>query len=91
MTVVTGVAWTMGHYLSVHFYERVCAPLSLMGFFMSPLLIDTPQCTALRWTLQNSAYMIRESWRYLATVCVVTSVSSGMMSKWRETHHDGGR
>ena len=76
VTLLIGVGWTVGHFMAVHIYERLCVPLTPMGLFMSPFVLDTPHCSALRWVIQHGVYCIRECWKILATVCIATSVSA---------------
>ena len=82
--LVTGVGWTIGHYVAVHMYERICVPLSPIGFVFSPLVLDTPHCSALRWVILNGPYHIRECWKVIATICVVASVSGSMQGTLRD-------
>jgi hypothetical protein len=41
--------WIVLHYVSVQLYARHCAPLSVWGFFISPIMAVTPYCLGLEW------------------------------------------
>ena len=79
MTLVTGVGCAVGHFAAVHVYERLCAPLTPMGFVLSPFVVDTPHCSALRWVIHHGACGIRDCWAAFAAVCIAASVSGA----WR--------
>jgi hypothetical protein len=60
------VGWSFAHYSAVHMYEQWCTPLSPLGFLLSPVMISTPHCTALRWIIHEGACNITNSWSLLA-------------------------
>ena len=62
--------WIVGHYCVAHIYVQQCAPKTLVGFLMSPLLNSSPQCKALRFAMQYGGNLIDHMWIVLGTwVC----------------------
>ena len=60
------LAWSVAHNAAVFLYLRLCAPPSLWGWLMSPVVIATPHCAALRWTIDTGATSVVTSWTLLA-------------------------
>lgn len=56
------ILWIFIHYISVKLYVKYCVPSSLWGFIISPLLISSPHCKAMRWTLHTGATTIDNMW-----------------------------
>ena len=54
--------WILLHYSASHLYNCYCVPLTIIGFVMSPFLIATPHCHALRWTIYTGATVINNMW-----------------------------
>jgi hypothetical protein len=54
--------WIAMHYFAAHLYVKVCAPITLWGFIISPFLISAPHCEALRWIVYNGAIRIQTMW-----------------------------
>lgn len=54
--------WIFLHYFSAHLYIKFCVPNTIIGFFMSPLMIMTPHCQGLRWIVYNAANIINNMW-----------------------------
>jgi len=69
-------AWSLAHYASVHAYGNLCVPLTPVGFVMSPLVVNTPHCTALRWIIQRGAVGIYETWNLITTASLTLIASS---------------
>ena len=59
--------WIGLHYVSAHLYTKVCAPDTLLGFIMSPLMVVAPHCRALRWVVQTAAGVIDNMWIVFGT------------------------
>ena len=67
------------HYVSVHVYGRFCVPLSPMGFLLSPFMIPTPHCKALRWIMHHGAGSIECGWCDLARALIAVMTSSVLL------------
>ena len=61
----------MVHYYSSHAYVTYCTPSGWHGIFVSPFIVSTPHCRALRWSIQNFSTTIENMWTILGT-CVGT-------------------
>lgn len=59
--------WTTVHYCSAHVYVKMCVPLTISGFTLSPLFTSTPHCVALRWCIQNGVSTINAAWLTFGT------------------------
>lgn len=59
--------WIGLHYFSAHLYTEFCTPKTFFGFLLSPLLVPSPQCKAIRWVLFNGAIIIDNMWLLLGT------------------------
>lgn len=57
--------WILLHYVSSHLYIFFCVPNTLYGFLISPFLITTPQCRALRWCIYEGSNTINNMWNLL--------------------------
>ena len=53
------------HFISANLYPRFCAPLTLIGAMMTPFVIVTPHCQALRWVIDWSGLQICNAWVWL--------------------------
>ena len=53
------------HQFSANMYSNMCAPLTINGIFMSPLMIVTPHCQGLQWVMKYSGDQIKSSWIWL--------------------------
>lgn len=69
VTEICGVylLWIIIHYISGILYNKICTPNTIYGFLMSPFLITTPQCQALRWTIYNGGNIINNMWIVFGT------------------------
>lgn len=56
--------WITLHYAASHLYVTMCTHSSVYGFILSPLIIDTPCCSSIRWIIYNGAYQIRLMWAF---------------------------
>lgn len=54
------------HWISSHLYPQMCCGNTLWGIIMSPFMVVTPHCEALRWTMQFTGDKIRNAWFWLA-------------------------
>ena len=59
--------WLSLHYISVYLYGQFCVPLTLYGILLSPLLISSLHCKALRWVLYTGASTIDTMWIVFGT------------------------
>lgn len=64
------VAWILMHYIATNLYPVVCAPHTLKGFIMSPFMVTTPPCIALRWIIDSGAKAITSMWTILGAWCI---------------------
>ena len=67
--------WILLHYVSSHLYVYLCVPKSIYGFLISPLLISTPHCNALRWCISNGPNVIQYMWSNIG-VWITTNIYS---------------
>ena len=54
--------WITLHYLAVHSYPMYCAPLTITGFILSPFMVSTPHCIAMRWLITEGSNVIVTMW-----------------------------
>ena len=54
--------WIGLHYLAVHLYPMYCAPLSVLGFILSPFMVSAPHCVAMRWLIAEGSNVIITMW-----------------------------
>ncbi len=54
--------WITLHYLAVHLYPTYCAPLTMVGFILSPLMVSAPHCIAMRWLVTEGSNVIVTMW-----------------------------
>ena len=59
--------WILFHYFASHLYIKFCVPETILGFLISPFLITTPYCVALRWVIQTGANTINNMWIVFGT------------------------
>ena len=62
------------HYYSAHAYTWYCTPQGWYGFFVSPFIITTPHCRALRWSIQQFSTNIESMWTILGMWIVSNGV-----------------
>lgn len=56
------VFWMFLHYVTTHVYSYMCTPMSVLGFFTSPLLAISPVCRSIDWMRTISIYTIENMW-----------------------------
>jgi len=54
--------WISMHYASSHIYTFFCTPYTISGFFLSPFIVVTPHCSAIRWVLYEGGNIITNMW-----------------------------
>ena len=54
--------WITLHYLAVHLYPTYCAPLTIVGFILSPFMVSAPHCIAIRWLVTEGSNVIVTMW-----------------------------
>lgn len=59
--------WIILNFLTINIYPLLCAPPSMMGFLMSPLMVLTPQCQAAIWVINTSNMILKNMWILLGT------------------------
>lgn len=59
--------WILLHYVTAHMYVRYCAASSLYGFIISPFLISSPHCIAMRWVFSKGGTVIEGMWILVGT------------------------
>jgi len=59
--------WILLHFVAAHLYVRLCNQPSFIGFILSPFLVTSLHCQALRWTIYNGANHITTMWLTLGT------------------------
>ena len=62
--------WVVLHYCAAHLYIYYCAPATLPGFLLSPLLAPTPHCSLLRWAIYQGGEIINVMWIMLSIYAV---------------------
>lgn len=59
--------WIVLHYCAAILYSDYCTPLTLKGFLMSPFLVPSPHCRALRWVINTGSDVIINMWIVFGT------------------------
>ena len=54
--------WVFIQYISIYLYKRFCTPYTIIGILLSPLLISSPHCKALRWAIYTGATTLDSMW-----------------------------
>ena len=62
--------WIVVHYAASNAYPVICTPYSLKGLLMSPFMVTTPPCIALRWIIDSGGHAITSMWAILGAWCV---------------------
>ena len=55
------------HYLTPYLYIQLCVPRTMLGFFLSPMMVPTPHCKAIRWMFTYTSTSIDGMWILLGT------------------------
>lgn len=50
------------HYIASHAYSQICTPWTITGFLLSPFMVTTPHCTAIRWFMNLGSENINILW-----------------------------
>jgi len=53
------------HFASSNLYPYLCTPITFIGILMTPFMIVTPHCLALRWIVEWSGNQISSAWFWL--------------------------
>ena len=61
------IFWVLLHYITAHLYVRYCAYPTLYGFMISPFLISSPHCIAMRWVFTKGGTVIEGMWILVGT------------------------
>jgi hypothetical protein len=56
------LCWILVHYSASHLYTYLCTHLSLYGILISPFIVSTPHCTAIRWLISEGSNSIVAMW-----------------------------
>ena len=62
--VIIYLLWITLHYSASHLYVKICTHPSVYGFLLSPIIVDTPYCSAIRWTIYHGAAQIKLMWAF---------------------------
>jgi len=54
--------WIFIHYTIANAYPYFCAPSNFKGFLVSPFLVSSPHCKALRWAFDQSSLTVDNMW-----------------------------
>jgi hypothetical protein len=63
------------HFVAPHFYIYFCVPTTWKGFLLSPFMVPTPHCKAIRWTSQFTATNIEVMWVSIGSIILAKVVS----------------
>ena len=53
------------HYAAANLYPRMCTPVTIIGFIMSPFMVIAPHCEGLRWIIGFTGTQIRNMWLWI--------------------------
>lgn len=75
---LTGIylIWVGMHYSATWLYSYWCTPWGVIGFMITPFLVASPHCYALRWCIIHGAETITAMWVVLGTWLVTRFVIS---------------
>ena len=59
------MCWICLHYAASHMYTYMCTHMSWYGILISPFIVATPHCTALRWIIYEGSNSITAMWTAL--------------------------
>ena len=66
------IMWISLHYIAVHLYPNYCAPLTVMGFILSPFMVSAPHCIAMRWLVVEGSNVIVTMWVAVGAYAIQT-------------------
>jgi len=80
---ITGIyiVWILLHYVASQLYIKLCVPMTVVGFLLSPFMTATPHCQGLRWIVYNAANIINNMWIILGAW-----IMSNVLVVTRDTH-----
>ena len=83
VSVYFGIVLT--HYVCSNIYPLWCCKLTFFGFIMTPFMIVTPHCEALRWIIHYTGEQIRNVWLWIGGYLVyyVTSTITPYLTNFR--------
>ena len=61
------IFWILLHYITAHMYVKYCATPSWYGLLISPFLISSPHCIAMRWVFSKGGTVIEGMWILVGT------------------------
>ena len=61
------IFWILLHYITAHMYVKYCASPSWYGLLVSPFLISSPHCIAMRWVFSKGGTVIEGMWILVGT------------------------
>ena len=67
--------WITLHYIASWLYSYLCTPWSVIGFLVTPFIVASPHCHALRWCVVHGAETITAMWLILGTWIVTSLVA----------------
>jgi Na+/H+ antiporter NhaC len=68
--------WNTMHWGAIQFYQYFCAPKTIVGYIMSPLMTQTPHCRTAHWFQRTST----DAFNSITTLVVTWGTS--FVSKW---------
>lgn len=66
------IMWISLHYAAVHMYPKYCAPLTFIGFVLSPFMVSAPHCIAMRWLIIEGSNVIVTMWVAIGAYAIQT-------------------
>jgi hypothetical protein len=68
--------WNTMHWGAIQFYQHFCAPQTIIGYIMTPLMSQTPHCRTADWIHRTST----DAFNSITTLVVTWGTS--FVSKW---------
>jgi hypothetical protein len=65
--------WIVLFYVCSHIHVYLCVPTTIVGFIMTPFLVPSPHCQALRWVIYNGGNSIVSIW-FLAGAWILSYI-----------------
>lgn len=56
------IAWIAVFYFASQLHTAYCVPATIIGFLMTPFLVPSPHCQAIRWIIYNGGNSIMAAW-----------------------------
>ena len=75
---LTYFLWILLSYFSTHMYAHFCAEWSIFGFILHPLMVVSPQCTALRWFVVQGASSISQCFAIMSSFVIASLVGGSL-------------